>query len=95
MLMKACAENGESSDCATPRAHSRSVERSLERIGDEGASQAGWALRPPLALPFFPSVSRPSGLLLCGGAGELIIGAVKPPHSLVSVSNEVPAIKAP
>lgn len=41
MLMKACAGNGESRGSATPRAHSRSVERSLERIGDEGASQAG------------------------------------------------------
>lgn len=41
-----------------------------------------------------PSVSRPLTLLQCGGGGELIIGAVKPSHSLVSVSNEVPTIKA-
>lgn len=40
------------------------------------------------------SVSRPLGLLRCGGGGELIIEAVKPSHSLVSVSNEVPTIKA-
>lgn len=41
MLMKACAGSGEGLGNATLRAHSGSVERSLERIGDEGASQAG------------------------------------------------------
>lgn len=74
---------------ATPRARGGSVERSSERIGDEGASQAGYSLS------LSASVSRPLGLLQSGGGGgELIIEAVKPSHSLVSVSNEVPAIKA-
>lgn len=44
MLMKECAGSGESHGNATLRAHSGSVERSLERIGDEGASQAGYTL---------------------------------------------------
>lgn len=56
----------------------------------------GWidslSLSISLSLSSSPSLVRAG--LLCGGAGELIIGAVKPPHSLVSVSNEVPAIKA-
>lgn len=39
------------------------------------------------------SVFLPLRLLQCGG-GELIIGAVKPSHSVVSVSNEVSVIKA-
>ena len=49
-----------------------------------------------LSLSFFflSSVSVSLRLLPCGGGGELIIGAVKPSHSLVSVSNEVSAIKA-
>lgn len=41
MLMKACAGSGESRGSATPRAHSGSVERSLERIGCEGGLP-GW-----------------------------------------------------
>lgn len=41
MLMKVCGGSGVSCGSATLRAHSGSVERSLERIGDEGASQAG------------------------------------------------------
>lgn len=84
MLMKACAESGESRGGATLRADGGSVERSLERIGNEGPSQAGET----------SSVCRPLRRLQCGGGGELIIGALKPSHSLVSVSNEVPAIKA-
>lgn len=41
MLMKACAGSSGSCGGATLRAHSGSAERSLERIGDMGASQAG------------------------------------------------------
>lgn len=53
----------------------------------------GWI--DSLSLSLFLSLSlRPPGLLQCGGGGELIIEAVKPSHSLVSVSNEVPTIKA-
>lgn len=71
--------------CAgSPRARSGAAERSVERTGDEGAPQAGWS--PPL--------SPPAQLLQQGGGGALIIEAVKPSHSLVSRSNEVPAIKA-
>ena len=54
MLMEACAESG---GAATLRAHSGSAERSLERIGDEGASQAGETLSLSLSLCHFPSLS--------------------------------------
>lgn len=88
MLIKACAGNGESRSTDTLRAHGGSVERSLERIGDEGASQAGQTFS--LSVCVSPSLR----LSQCGGGGELIIVAVKPSHSLVSISNDVPAIKA-
>lgn len=41
MLMKACAGSGEGRRDVSPGAHGVSTERSLERIGDDGASQAG------------------------------------------------------
>ena len=80
------------SRAASPRAHSGSAERSLARTGDRGASQAGWSLSLPLSLSL--SLSLSAQLLQHGGGGKLIIEAVKPSHSLVSLSNEVSAIKA-
>lgn len=41
MLMKACAGSGEGRCNVSLGAHGVSTERSLERIGDDGASQAG------------------------------------------------------
>lgn len=97
--MKVCAERGEGNGDASLRAHSESMERSLEWIGDEGASQAGDLFRSltrSLSLPYFLSlcVSLSLWLLQCGGVCEPIIEAVKPSRSLVWVSNEVPIIKA-
>lgn len=62
MLMKVCAERGEGHGVASLRAHSESVERSLEWIGDEGASQAGDALS--LSHPFSFSSLFPLSLSL-------------------------------
>lgn len=41
MLMKVCAGSGEGRRDVSPGADVVSAERSLERIGDDGASQAG------------------------------------------------------
>lgn len=56
--------------------------------GDRRASQAAY----PLSLP--PSLCLSPQLQQLGGGRELIMEAVKPSHSLVSLSNEVSAIKA-
>lgn len=50
---EACAWSVEERCAASPRAQRGSAERSLERTGDKGASQAGWSLS-------LPSLSQPS-----------------------------------
>lgn len=64
----------------------------LDRLSLSFSLSFSLSMSRSLFLPL--SASRPLGLLQCGGGGELIIEAVKPSHSLVSVSNEVPSIKA-
>lgn len=56
--------------------------------GDRRASQAAYRLSLPPSLCLSPQLQQ------LGGGGELIMEAVKPSHSLVSLSNEVSAIKA-
>lgn len=90
MVMKACAGSGEGPRRCYPESTRRICGKVIGADWGRGGLP-GWIL----SLSLSASVSRPLGLLQSGGGGgELIIEAVKPSHSLVSVSNEVPAIKA-
>lgn len=72
----------------------RCLPESSQRICRKVTGADGGRRGPPGWLESLSSLSLSAQLLEHGGGGKLIIEAVKPSHSLVSRSNEVPAIKA-